>query len=514
MKKSRDNFSKIVISRLERRVNGHCSNPDCRVPTSGPNLGKDSAACIGIAAHIAAAAQGGPRYDKDQTAEERKSFTNAIWLCVNCATRIDRDEKRFTVKVLEEWKQQAEQDAFDEMGKAPISRKSYDVLTAAALGNLPKKYVVSAIDEICKLSVNELGKLDPRFSVDVAYLNKRTIYTLQPNEDIDCNMMIAGPVAEDFLKSYSELVDHGTAVEVDMAAVVLTGSPLFDLHNGKKGKFIIESTNKRSAVCKISIEAKSKRIALDDIRGELIGGKKSVSFSGNTFDDCLSLKLGFDISKGPRKSSDFTIKNKYATWNGRSLSKLPYFSRIYEFYEAAAQGGLVQISLEIDGEEIMSGEGADIIKRSEAREVLQILRYIRCAREVTSFIGSDVIFKDGIKLDAEEVASVESFYCLVFELPKLRGTEIGKLAFTLQPDDPTSPELAKLMSGEPTTLRVSQEFSSPLNIFGALIEIPKINIIYTAMRLAKSAKSADGGIEITLEPDTECRCHVDLANPR
>jgi len=64
---------------------------------------------VGVAAHIKAAAPGGPRYDPLQTAEERQHSSNGIWLCSAHAKQIDDDHTHFTVDVLRLWKQQAEE---------------------------------------------------------------------------------------------------------------------------------------------------------------------------------------------------------------------------------------------------------------------------------------------------------------------------------------------------------------------------------------------------------------------
>lgn len=62
---------------------------------------------IGEASHITAAAPGGPRYDPTLTNEERKSPENGIWLCKDHAKAVDSKDPYFTVKLLKEWKQQA-----------------------------------------------------------------------------------------------------------------------------------------------------------------------------------------------------------------------------------------------------------------------------------------------------------------------------------------------------------------------------------------------------------------------
>ncbi len=63
---------------------------------------------VGEAAHITAAAKGGRRYDPGLQPSERSSIHNGIWLCAKCARMIDRDEVRYSVAVLHEWKQLAE----------------------------------------------------------------------------------------------------------------------------------------------------------------------------------------------------------------------------------------------------------------------------------------------------------------------------------------------------------------------------------------------------------------------
>ena len=148
---ARDNFSKAVIEKLRARVAHRCSNITCRVPTSSPSS-TDGVKSIGEAAHICAASPGGPRYDNSMTVEERKSIDNAIWLCCNCATDIDRDVSRYTVNVLKEWKEQAEELARLELGKKISSNNETIDTVAAALTGLPKNYGSSAESVVSETS--------------------------------------------------------------------------------------------------------------------------------------------------------------------------------------------------------------------------------------------------------------------------------------------------------------------------------------------------------------------------
>ena len=112
----RDNFSAKVKRTLALRVNSVCSKPDCRAPTSGPEVGEQGAINLGVAAHITAAAKGGERYDSDLTVAERSAISNGIWLCQNCAKLVDSDVLRFPPQLLRKWKADTELLAYEQLG--------------------------------------------------------------------------------------------------------------------------------------------------------------------------------------------------------------------------------------------------------------------------------------------------------------------------------------------------------------------------------------------------------------
>jgi hypothetical protein len=106
--KSRDEFSERVKRTVAERAAYICANPPCRKPTVGPHSEPDKSLKTGEACHICAAAPGGPRFDVNQTAEQRGAIGNAIWLCTECSTRIDKDESSYPVDTLNEWKRDLE----------------------------------------------------------------------------------------------------------------------------------------------------------------------------------------------------------------------------------------------------------------------------------------------------------------------------------------------------------------------------------------------------------------------
>ena len=87
----RDNFSELTKALLAKCIGYLCSHPDCQRPTIGPALGEEGWLNAGEAAHITAAAAGGPRYDGSLSRDERRSYSNGIWMSGIHAKQIDSD---------------------------------------------------------------------------------------------------------------------------------------------------------------------------------------------------------------------------------------------------------------------------------------------------------------------------------------------------------------------------------------------------------------------------------------
>ena len=142
---NRDDFTTSTKLRLERQAGNRCSNPGCRQLTSGAMSDVSDVIKIGVAAHICAAAPGGPRYDGDMTIGQRRSAENGIWLCEKCARFVDSKDPKFTVELLKDWKYQrasetfrsvTERAPFETAAKNPTTDELRDRLCAAAKADL------------------------------------------------------------------------------------------------------------------------------------------------------------------------------------------------------------------------------------------------------------------------------------------------------------------------------------------------------------------------------------------
>jgi len=105
--RNRDDFTIKTRGLLAAETGYRCSNPHCGSPTIGPASIPGEIIDIGVAAHITAAAPGGPRFDASLSAEQRKSQRNGIWLCQSCAKEVDSDTSTHTIATLEKWKHAA-----------------------------------------------------------------------------------------------------------------------------------------------------------------------------------------------------------------------------------------------------------------------------------------------------------------------------------------------------------------------------------------------------------------------
>lgn len=105
---ARNDFSASVKEALAKRVAYRCANPNCNSATSGPHTDATRSINLGVASHITAAANGGPRFDASISAEERAGIDNGIWLCQRCAKLVDSDVTRYPVSLLKNWKVYAE----------------------------------------------------------------------------------------------------------------------------------------------------------------------------------------------------------------------------------------------------------------------------------------------------------------------------------------------------------------------------------------------------------------------
>jgi hypothetical protein len=123
MASSRDEFTPSTKHKLADRAGHVCSMPGCGARTTGAKKGDaEGVVRLGQAAHITAAAQGGPRYDGNLSSEQRRHISNGIWLCLTHAAAVDADDRQFTVETLKAWKRDAEEQSWAALMRGPTGQ--------------------------------------------------------------------------------------------------------------------------------------------------------------------------------------------------------------------------------------------------------------------------------------------------------------------------------------------------------------------------------------------------------
>lgn len=132
---NRDDFTPNDKRIMAERVSWKCSFPGCGRNTVGPNSDDPTKKINnGIAAHIHAAAPGGPRYNPQMTPDERRHILNGIWMCRDHGNLIDADYTEYSASTLRDWKEQAEKRASESL-KLPTKECSNKDATLIQLGN-------------------------------------------------------------------------------------------------------------------------------------------------------------------------------------------------------------------------------------------------------------------------------------------------------------------------------------------------------------------------------------------
>lgn len=173
--RGRDDFSAPVKELLSKRVGYRCSNPGCRQVTAGPQENPTKTINLGVAAHIAAASPGGPRFDPAMSAEDRAAFDNGIWLCQTCGKLVDNDPLRYPSALLKKWKSTAEERAAKALEVRSHPESDHDAVFSKIERLMPELIAEMRTD----LAAHPLGReliMLPK-GVSFWYPEDRTIFT-------------------------------------------------------------------------------------------------------------------------------------------------------------------------------------------------------------------------------------------------------------------------------------------------------------------------------------------------
>lgn len=498
---ARDNFNKSVIEELKARVANRCSNPGCRVPTSGPKegLGVNN---IGIAAHISAASAGGPRYDELITTEERRSLSNGIWLCSNCSIDIDRDEKRYSVDSLNAWKFKAEKTARSELGKTlPSNSAAIDTVTAA-LGGFPKNYISNAISNVHQASERSLESLDSRFKVKTICNEQGVLIKLSAEEDISLIMNIHDEFSESFKEKHQNFFNNGTDIEIESAAIKIKGSPLIE-EIFKQNYGVVSFVSKKIEATQKTwlVEEETGLVeSFDDIQGVISFGSKSMRFSGEACNGIFNFIQEKSIS-AESDSGKILLSVNFQQWEGNNVVSLPYFNKLLSFFSKMSKGWNVFTSLEVDGERLFESIGQKFNKLEFVLDVSSFLNYVSRGRVISKMLMCEILFTEKFSYTAEENKKISD----VVEILKgeyVYGKNNLKKDITSELRITDYENFLKLIrTTEPVSIRIVEDDGDEISVFGKNIRLPGkyIDLDSILPKISKDALTLNVGDLVDVE---------------
>ncbi|WP_210558358.1 MULTISPECIES: hypothetical protein [unclassified Pseudomonas] len=433
------------------------------------------------------------------TSNERKAFSNGIWLCAIHADEIDRDVSTHTVELLKSWKKQAEAATKSELGRQLPKETDATDLLAMTLSGMPRKLLPNAIHQAHTASAQVLAAADPRFDVVSRYDPLHgTAFQVNAKENVQIAMKVVGKDAQIAATGYAALLENGHAFELDVKNIEFQGSPLFEmiqeLLGGDDGKI---SFFQRSTAVVIKLSAKDpatgQKINLDDIPGSITSGTESYCLQGVSMKGMLSLRADASHS-GESSKISFNISTE--SWNGREVSRLPWFNKIAPFVEAVVSKWEIDLSVEIDGE-LVSGMTLNLIP-DHLQPLSYAISYVQMARTLSSFLEAPICFDGRFRLTVqsfEELAtSIEIIEGHYFDLDKLCFPIMGKCVVQ-------APDVSKLIGHQYEFDHYEAIERKQIEVFGQRLQLPLIRRVLKngAMELV-SCDEGQGVVRIHSRP--------------
>ncbi|WP_131224909.1 hypothetical protein [Achromobacter marplatensis] len=486
----RDDFPIAVKRLLAERVGHRCSRPDCDVPTAGAATG-GGVSSIGTAAHITAAAPGGPRYDSKLTPAQRAHADNGIWLCANHGREVDSDHHRFSIQQLREWKREAEERSSSRIGQIQPSRDStIEQLKMAAQG-VGKRFIPDAISNVHHAIADALKAEDPRFDVGTSYNGKGTLFQISANQPVKLGLTIQSELDRQEMGSrLRRLEEDGIPLCLEEAQLAVQGSPLFDtLLSGKeRGKLELTPTSRRGKI-KLMLTSPdgSSLETLAPVPARMYFGTKNARCEGSAYQGLLELKSDLSLISAGR--AQLTIGINTYLWEGVDVGALEHFDDVFDFFYKCARGWKLSVELSCEGLPVCKSVIQDLKKEAFIQSNTLMLLYTASVRSLRKFLGIPVPACFDIPIRRQDAQAVNELGCLL-------GAE-GKAVPGFRACVKMNPGVLELNETGATSLPQVLLEAPPLNIrvFDTTVAIPTTQFLILDV-LAQSASDSSDPLDV------------------
>ncbi|WP_175995729.1 hypothetical protein [Burkholderia stabilis] len=444
-RKARDDFSQKVKQALAERVNFHCSV--CDAPTLGPKTGTtDKRFSLGKAAHIKAAAPGGPRYDENQTPAQRSAIENGLWACATCADLIDRDPGAYEVADLLRIKADAEWQAGTRAGRPPGS-------------HLPALQTPTAIQRavavFCRQEAVRQERLDPRFNVSVRMGETGPVYELMARESVEGRLVVGTRGKRQDVEALRELMEYGGDQVFEGLDVRMEGSPLFPSRDVAVTRLQV-SSQPRPITMTVVLDSDASVPLYLEFSGNATHGNKGFRFTGS----CLGAMLSVTVTAHfAGKSPDFTMNFDFRSWERKPIRQLSHFARLRQILQLMVKPIPVRVQYTHEGVE--SDFGSGIVDGGERFRILRAFM-----TEVDNLRKLDSFFDLGLAMPADlgDVLRDQGYISQLLAMIDIDKADDPTVEISLVPSEPTGPLHELIVSQKPGAVRFNQELN--VRVFG------------------------------------------------
>jgi hypothetical protein len=477
----------------------------------GPGTDPLGVVNTGHAAHIHAAAPGGPRYDPRMSTEERRSISNGVWLCATCATLIDKDIAAHPASLLRRWRQEAEDRARRSHGEKPPRPSDATETLVTALTGRATQFVPDAIRNTHLATKVVLEKLDSRFEVTTSHAKGVTTIRIDAKEPVAFQMLVAQEHAAAWEQGFESLIRSAKRVELPMHGVSVTGSPLLEAIAeraiNKEAKLEISPIGKR-AVLKLRSQGSSE--VSNDVHGNVFGGLDAIRFEGLLYDGLVEIQVAVKRHGDGAVNPQLDVAFLLSAWQGLHLLEVPYFNNLVHLLGALGGRGDLRAELEVRGKVVL-GVRNPKLHDSQLEMVETLVQYTRRARVVAAFCDAQVL------INLNHPFTAEDHRLLADAADIIEGQwEYGPEAFTSPPEvtvDITDPAAyAAVADATGAHSWKIQQLPQTISVFGTQVVLPPLEIYFSGARIHLEKKAAPSNepeqqvVVLRFEPTPEFRC--------
>lgn len=529
--KKRDEFPASVRRALMERVGGLCSNPDCPKVTLGPKASdKNKSLKRGRAAHIYAAAPGGPRYNPNMTPSERKSINNAIWLCIDCADKIDTDEKKYPADLLNAWKRKTEAKAAFLLENPPINHNTILPSVAMLVGGNTYTHPLDIPSMVKKLCEEKLEAIDPRWKVQLDLIGTGQRYTLEPSSSpINMTLKYKSKYKKNIKDTNDAILsirDYGGVCEMKNCEFSLDGSPLLDFLLRDASIHSVVMKNEKNIPCRVEVldDSNVSTIFAFDAKGVFSHGERGFKFSISAWDEILTAQWFIDhdeeqfINGKNTASIPCKINFNIEKWDSINIRDIQYFFEVFNFCKIVDKKRKFRFTFYADEPQKKHAFHFDMGVTHD-KYFLTFLTYLDNARTLVNYLNIELPLKLGLGFSGDEFSELESLAEIAKNgFAEYKFAEINpKISATFDIIEGNI-ELLKTFKVDPqeTSIAFSEANDQTIVIFNKKITIPQKRREFTKVipKIRTALKKIIIGEKLSVRflPSKKCKIKVYFAD--